>query len=151
MRAAVAAVAVAVVVARRGDGVRIAVLATALLMGSGCVTKTGTPVAFAPSTFHESAPGTSFRRGERVRGESCEKALVFIEMNGAPLGIRLDDGAVPRDIDTALADAEAKCKGCAFLANVSVDIEHRSQCLGLLVEECTIVKGTAMLPANPVE
>lgn len=131
---------------------RTRALAVVLLIASGCVTKSGTPIAFAPSTFHEAAPpGGAFKRGERVRGESCEKALVFIEMNGAPLGIRLDDSAIPRDIEVALADAEAKCKGCAFLANVSVDTEHRSQCLGLLVEECTIVKGTAMLPANPVE
>jgi hypothetical protein len=125
------------------------VLALVALTLASCVTKSGTPVAFAPSTFHEAAPAGSFKRGERVRGESCEKALVFIEMNGAPLGIRLDDSAVPRDIDIALADAQAKCKDCSFLANVTVDTEHRSQCLGLLVEECTIVKGTAMfaLPA----
>jgi hypothetical protein len=126
---------------------RSAVLVLVMLSGA-CVTKSGTPVAFAPSTFHEPAAG-SFKRGERVRGESCEKALVFVEMNGAPLGIRLDDGAIPRDIDVALADAEAKCKGCAFLANVTVDTEHRSQCLGLLVEECTIVKGTAMFALPP--
>jgi hypothetical protein len=38
----------------------------------------------------------------------------------------------------------------AFIGNpsfdliFSVDTEHRSQCLGLLVDECTVVKGTAM-------
>ena len=134
--------------------VACALVAWMLVASSACVTKSGTPVAFAASTFHESAPlAGSFKRGERVRGESCEKALVFIEMNGAPLGIRLDDGAIPRDIDAALSDAEAKCKGCSFLANVSVDTERRSQCLGLLIEECTIVKGAAMFavpaPAGP--
>jgi hypothetical protein len=137
---------------------RPALLALTVVLTQACVTKTGTPVAFAPSTYREEAPHVgNFRRGERVRGESCEKALVFIEMNGAPLGIRLDDSAIPRDTDIALADAESKCKGCAFLANVTVDTEHRSQCLGFIIEECTIVKGTAMhavptsTPAYPVE
>src|SRR5436190_1101877 len=133
----------------------VAVLATSL--SGGCVTRTGTPVAFAPSTYRDDARapdaggvGETFKRGERVRGESCEKALALLEVNGVPFGIRLDDSAVPRDTDVAMDAAMAACKGCAFLANVTVQSVHSASCLGLLVEECTIVKGTAMFAVPTV-